>query len=273
MTTILDALIEREGYTPPSNLTEFQEAILSAEINETDIKFKPLNRKLYVSVSTALETISCKWDRKNKKITSNLSYDALLTALKSIIENKDENLRKKYQFFETPSSVADMMIELAELKPYHRSLEPSAGRGAIIKAALNKIPSIRFDAIELWDVNANILQSTLGGKLKTIGCLDFLEWEPTNTLYDRIIANPPFANNQDIDHIKKMYSLLSLGGRLVSVSSTHWTFAKEKKCEAFREWLIDVDANIYDIEANSFEHTKIATKLIVIDKVKYTDVS
>ncbi|WP_028664447.1 SAM-dependent methyltransferase [Runella zeae] len=272
--TISDALIERENYTPPSNPTEFQEAILFAEISETGtIIFKPLGRKLYVSVNTALETIGCKWDRKSKCTTSNLSHDALLTALKSIIKNEEENPRKKYQFFETPSSVADRMIELAELKPYHRALEPSAGRGAIIKAALKKIPSIRFDAIELWDVNANILQSTLGDKLKTIGCLDFLEWEPVNTLYDRIVANPPFANNQDIDHIKKMYSLLSLGGRLVSISSTHWTFAKEKKCEAFREWLIDVDANIYDIEADSFEYTKIATKLIVIDKVKYTDVS
>ena len=50
---------------------------------------------------------------------------------------------------------------------------------------------------------------------------DFLnpsEWA-TAFKYDRIIANPPFTKNQDIDHVMQMWNFLKPGGRIVSIMS------------------------------------------------------
>jgi len=39
-----------------------------------------------------------------------------------------------------------------------------------------------------------------------------------------IIANPPFSNRQDIDHILTMYEVCEPGGRIVTLSSPSWIF-------------------------------------------------
>lgn len=87
-------------------------------------------------------------------------------------------------------------------------------------------------------------------------------------LYDRIIANPPFSNNQDVNHISLMYEFLSPGGRLVAVSSTHWQFATEKKSKQFREWIEKVGAQIIEVPVGTFKEsgTMIPTLIIVIEK-------
>lgn len=86
--------------------------------------------------------------------------------------------------------------------------------------------------------------------------------------YNKIIANPPFNKNQDIDHIKEMYSILVDGGRLVSVSSKHWLTSNNKKETEFRCWLDDVNAEIYEIESGTFKEsgTMIETCVIIINK-------
>lgn len=252
-------------------MNTLQEVLAHSKI-EGNILFLPqqLERKLYVEINKQTATLGGKWNKKaGGLVFDNLEGENLTTALQELITGEVKDLRKKYQFFETPDHIADIVVEHAELKPYHRVLEPSAGRGALIKAALRAVPKIKqIDAVEIWETNSLILAKTLSDKILNLQTLDFLE-APVWAKYDRIIANPPFSGNQDIDHIRKMYDCLALGGRLVAISSPHWTFAKDKKSEAFRDWLIDVDANVYDIESNSFEQTAIATKLIVIDKNLY----
>lgn len=85
---------------------------------------------------------------------------------------------------------------------------------------------------------------------------------------DRKIANPPFSKNQDIDHIRKMYECLKVGGRIVTIASKHWQISTNKKEAAFSEWLDKLDAEIIDVEAGEFKEsgTSIATCIIVIDK-------
>ena len=51
--------------------------------------------------------------------------------------------------------------------------------------------------------------------------------------YTKIIANPPFSGNQDIDHVRLMYERLEEGGTLAAITSQHWKFASEKKCVEF----------------------------------------
>jgi len=84
------------------------------------------------------------------------------------------------------------------------------------------------------------------------------DYEPSRTI----------TKNQDIDHIKQMYGFLKEGGRMVSVASRSWMTGSQKKQVAFREWLDEVDAGIYELEGGEFKEsgTSIAAVVIVIDK-------
>lgn len=99
---------------------------------------------------------------------------------------------------------------------------------------------------------------------------DFTTYHP-GPIYDRVIANPPFSKNQDIDHIRQMYDCLVPGGRLVSFSSMHWQLAADRKSKEFKDWLSTLDAQVIEIPAGKFKHsgTMIATLIIVINKPKH----
>lgn len=92
---------------------------------------------------------------------------------------------------------------------------------------------------------------------------DFLEYETSNK-YDSIIMNPPFSDEQA--HIKHAYDLLKSDGILVSISSPHWTFAKDKKSIEFRQWLENETYFIKDLASGTFEMTGVSSKIIVIEK-------
>lgn len=96
---------------------------------------------------------------------------------------------------------------------------------------------------------------------------DFLTLDrPQN--FDKIIANPPFAKNKDIDHIRKMFECLKPKGRIVSMASNHWRNSGNKKEKDFRLWVAGLDADIKDIKAGSFKEsgTNVATCIIIINK-------
>lgn len=170
--------------------------------------------------------------------------------------------KKKFQSFATPNNVAQMIIDKAEIIIVDRWLEPSAGQGALADLAFEL--SGQYELVELMETNCNILLD----KGYFLHNDDFLKLTPDDLGYfDKIIANPPFTKNQDIDHIKHMYSFLNVGGRLVSVASKSWTFGSQKKQVAFREWLQFVGAEIEIIPAGAFKEsgTNIETVLITIN--------
>ena len=95
---------------------------------------------------------------------------------------------------------------------------------------------------------------------------DFLQSQVNG--YTRIIANPPFSGNQDVDHVIEMYNRLSPGGMVAAIMSKHWQFASEKKCVEFRSFLKDTDAKVLDISAGEFKSsgTNIPTSVVLIKK-------
>lgn len=106
-----------------------------------------------------------------------------------------------------------------------------------------------------------------------MGGIDFSKENPaTNGRLCRSDAGAPFSNNQDIDHVMKMYDLLQEGGTLVAITSKHWVLATEKKCETFRNWLKKVGAERYDILGGSFKEsgTSIESVALVIKKLGET---
>ena len=227
------------------------------------IKLPPvqLDRNDYLGVKKALELIGGKW--KSGK-TQGFVFDQDPTdLLAQIAGGETRNIKKEYQFFETPESVADWLVELANIGDNDTILEPSAGRGAIVKAIHRQLPHRSVCGYELMELNHSFLE-----KIENFELLgnDFLK--ECNCLFDVIVANPPFAKNQDIDHIKHMFDRLYPGGRLVSIASTHWQMASNKKETAFRQWLDAHGAKTYPIERGTFKEsgTMVECCIVVITK-------
>lgn len=176
------------------------------------------------------------------------------------------NIKKEFQFFGTPAKLADELVSRADVKKNHKILEPSAGQGAIVDAIVREVPSIWVDCCELMDINGNILAKH--SNVHFI-CEDFLKIpKQYEGYYDRIIANPPFSKNQDIDHIMKMYECLKPKGILVTICSKHFQMSTKKKETAFKEWLDEINAVIEEVPAGEFKEsgTNIATCIIIISK-------
>ncbi|MEO6305085.1 MAG: hypothetical protein ABIP51_18145 [Bacteroidia bacterium] len=80
---------------------------------------------------------------------------------------------------------------------------------------------------------------------------DFLLWE-TDKKYDRIIACPPFKNNIDLMHIKKMYGLLKHKGIMVTLTSPNWILNNEEHQVEFRQWLKNKNYSMEMLPDNSY---------------------
>lgn len=116
------------------------------------------------------------------------------------------------QLFPTPADLAARMVELADIEPGIRVLEPSAGTGRI----LEQLP-------EGCEVVAVEINAALGGRLdadrRAVVIGDFLQCTPETLWgsFDRVLMNPPFENADDIKHILHARSMLKPGGRLVAI--------------------------------------------------------
>lgn len=243
------------------NIMETKEILIQCTIEGNVVKLPEiqLERTVYLDVKKQFELIGGKW--KSGKIKGFVFPDNPSGLLSRMVNDGNRDLKKEYQFFETPAHLADWLVELAEIRSGDTILEPSAGRGAIVKAIHRKYPTMNVFGYELMDIN----QSFLSGldNFRLLGS-DFLQ--ECNIPFDIIIANPPFSKNQDIDHINQMFRHLKPGGRLVSIASEHWQFAQGRKEEAFRKWIKEVKADVYDVESGEFKEsgTMVGTCAIVI---------
>lgn len=221
-----------------------------------------LDRKLYEQVAKALQGIGGKW--KGGKVMGFIFPTDPTENLDRIAGGEKINLKKDFQFFATPDVLANRLVELAEISLSHAVLEPSAGNGSIVKAILRKQPNIPVNCYELFDINRIALEEIENAII--LG-EDFLQ-APDNVKFDRIIANPPFTKNQDIDHLYKMYDLLNNNGRVVCITSTHWKHSSNKKETEFRAWLQNKHAVVNEVPAGTFKEsgTSVPTIIIVIDK-------
>ena len=119
------------------------------------------------------------------------------------------------QLFPTPPALARRMVELAEIEADHRVLEPSAGTGNLLRAIGDQSDKV---AVELNHSLARGL-CNLGVSGLHVRNADFLDLKQTADLgqFDRVVMNPPFANAQDVAHIKRALAMLKPGGRLVAL--------------------------------------------------------
>jgi Dimethyladenosine transferase (rRNA methylation) len=240
-----------------------EEILQSCTIENTVVKLPEiqLERNAYMDVKKKLELIGGKW--KSGKVQGFVFEQDPTDLLYQISSGEKRNIKKEFQFFGTPDKLADELAMYADLQNSDTILEPSAGQGAIIKA-INKICDAVPDCYELMDVNISVLHKS--NLIYSFIGADFLKNK--GKLYSKIIANPPFTKNQDIDHLKEMYKCLSIGGRLVCVTSESWVIGGQKKQIEFRSWLNSIDAEVIDIQRGAFKEsgTMVGGKIVIINK-------
>lgn len=158
------------------------------------------------------------------------------------------------QLFPTPAHVAKRMIELADIWGLSRVLEPSAGTGVLIEWAIGKVQK-PIVAVEINRALVDALKNRWPGL--NARCADFLECNDLGQ-FDRIIMNPPFANADDVKHIKHAAAMLAPGGRLVAICANG---------PRQREALRDMATHWEDLPAGTFAEsgTMVNTALLVID--------
>ena len=177
------------------------------------------------------------------------------------LENKVKFL-KIPGFFPTPKSVIDLMLERANIDEEHKRLDPSAGNGVLADAMGQGV-----DCLEI----SHTLREVLTAKGHNLIGDDFMNYTPVETLpaaYDRILMNPPFEKQQDIEHVMKAFSLLNDGGRLVAIMSPGAFFRSDRKAREFKAWFEQKGGECVDIEAGAFKEsgTNISTVMVILDR-------
>ena len=169
-----------------------------------------------------------------------------------------------FDFFPTPTPVAERMVNEANVTAGMKVLEPSAGNGNI--ADVMKAKGANVDVLEI----SGELRKVLEAKGYNVVGNDFLSY--TEGGYDAIVMNPPFSNNQDIKHIQHAYTLLKNGGTISAIAGEGAFFRSGKTETEFRNWLDEIGATVEKLDENTFtDKTLLATtganaRLITITK-------
>lgn len=218
-----------------------------------------LERKIYTAVNEVLENIGGKW---NRKLGGHVFESDPTDKLEEVILTGETiNEKQLYQFFETPDHLAKRMVEIADIKENMTVLEPSAGHGAILKHL-----KTTEGLISCVEIDPKKCEKLFGicGCVCVVG--DYLKTDTTGR-FDRIVMNPPFTKQQDVDHVLKAWDDLAEGGKIVSIMSPGFTFRQNKKSVEFRN-LVEENGWWEELPEETFKEsgTMVRTVLVVLDK-------
>lgn len=120
-------------------------------------------------------------------------------------------------FYPTPIRLINKMLDSIDFKYINSVLEPSAGKGDLVQAVMNKIKYSRYSSRDItYDIDTieldQNLQYILLGKNYRIVHDDFLTYNSYKR-YDLVVMNPPFSNGEK--HLLKAIQLQESGGQIV----------------------------------------------------------
>ena len=240
-----------------------------------------------VKTRTAVEEIMFYYGNDKARLAQQKALEALIEGRPIEVPREVEARRLEAKllglripgFFTTPRPLANRMVGMAGIQPGMSVLEPSAGAGHIADAIREYCPGCRMLLVEISPTLVDILKAKgykpEAGDNAVLLHADFLEMKVSpGGGFDRILMNPPFERNQDIDHVMHAWSLLRPGGRLVAIMSEHPFFASDAKSAIFREWLVDRYGSDTELPAGTFRNqatsTDVRARLVCIPKVTGT---
>ena len=198
------------------------------------------------------------------------------------------------QFYPTPPHLVAKMYDKVNWDKINMILEPSAGKGDIIKEVQRiyiekkneKYKQYGYHEYIYWDKTvdcveidpnlATILKEEVysGTKVKkyNVTCADFLKWD-SFTRYDLIIMNPPFSEGDK--HLLKAIELCRTGGQIVCILNAEtlknpYSVIRQDLVNRLDELHADIEY-LADQFVNSEHKTDVEIALIYIDipKVEY----
>lgn len=223
-------------------------AVLSeAETDGNELKLvHALDRKLYTDTNKVLEALGGKWNRKAK---AHVFSGPAADLVDAVILSGEVELPADFGLFVTPQAVAEVVVQAAELQPGQDVLEPSAGHGNLVMEILAAEPTSKVTCVEIQPKLAVKLRESFS--LTAVHEANFLALKLGK--FDRVVMNPPFSKQQDIDHVLHAFAALKCGGKLVSVMSAGVLFRTDKKTAAFRELIAKHGGRISRLPDGSFK--------------------
>lgn len=217
---------------------------------------RQLDRALYEKVNKALMALGGKWNRSAK---AHLFADDPVESIENAqMTGEVVNLKKAYDFFETPPAVVEKLLEYACIEGRETILEPSAGRGAIAGAIRTQYPKAELSVCELMPENREFLRTH---QFRVIND-DFMTL--TGRTFDRIIMNPPFSKQQDVDHVMHAYELLAPYGVLTAVMAAGITFRDNKKTKILRDLISHCGGWTEPLPAGSFKASGTGVNTVIV---------
>jgi tRNA1(Val) A37 N6-methylase TrmN6 len=198
-----------------------------------------LPRDEYEALDKVLQRLGGTWHRSSKVHVFDERFDvaAELDLLFATELMPDKN---PFAFFETPPQLADTLV--SQLREPRMVLEPSAGRGALVRAVLRLWDSPLITAVEIDEYNVTCLRATLA-KTPGIHILpgDFLHTALGVCFFDTVVMNPPFALTGEphayVKHVWKAMEHLDYSGTLAFVAPSSFVDSKDKGVTLLRKHL------------------------------------
>lgn len=217
-----------------------------------------MDRRLYTQVNKIIEAAGGKWSRR---AGAHLFPGDAGDAIEQIILTGGVGPKQELGQFDSPPEVVAAVMELAGIEQPMRVLEPSAGLGALALAAARL-----SDHVMCVELDAGRAAALVKAGLRSVINADFLTLDGVGR-FDRVIMNPPFARQADIDHVLAAARRLRPGGRLVSVMSAGTGFRENRKAVEFRAWLARHGGRFAPLPADAFRAsgTSVQTCLISVD--------
>lgn len=219
-----------------------------------------LDRKTYVKVSKILDALGGKWDRK---VGGHVFKDVPTDRLEEVILTGAYSSQKQdFGFFETPLVLAKRVVALAQLEFGMIVLEPSVGRGGLANVIAEVVDKRNVHCIDILPEN----NKSLRGMGFPCACKDFLDIKSV-LRYDRVIMNPPFVKQADIDHVLHAWEFVIPGGKLVSIMSSSIEFRTNRKTTEFMS-LVQEHGWAEPVEEGAFKAsgTMVRSVIVVLDK-------
>ena len=229
----------------------------SAEGNKLRLPDEQLDRDLYLRVNKVLAAEGGKWNRKEKAHVFAHPAESILARLRA---GSYEDPKKDLGFYETPPALAERVVALARIEDGMTVLEPSAGKGALALPAAKAGGEVTV--VEILRECADELRRL---RFSPVFECDFLAMEfAEGERFDRVVMNPPFAHNADVEHVTTAYGVLKPGGRLVAIMSAGVEFREDKVHKLFRKLLAETGGIVARLPSGTFKEAGTGVRAIIV---------
>lgn len=211
-----------------------------------------LDAKLYKKLDKVLQACGGKWNRGKR---AHVFADEAEPVVTSALISGEVRTHKEDGFFETPVSLARELASDLGIDTSSRVLEPSAGRGALVRAALDRGAAKVF-AVE-WDHVRRKFLEGLSPRVSVSPGQDFMDltllMEPS---FSHVIMNPPFykvGKGNHLDHVLRAFSMLLIGGRLGAVLPASVIYRTDSRHQQFRDWALKNGGTFVELPDGTFK--------------------